>query len=204
MITPPYVIKESSENQIQSSILSELLEQRIIYFAEDVNHETAAILCSLMMYLHAKDKTSPITVWIDSPGGSVYDGNSIIDTMDLIKADGGIIKTVCFGLCASYGAVILCNGSRGYRSALRRATVMIHQVLTGVGDRVQATDVSIVAEESNRLKKMLCQVISDNSGKPYNKVVEDCERDHWLSAEDCLPGVYGKYGLIDKIEDKLK
>lgn len=206
MITPPYVIKEivGNQNHSSTSVLSELLEQRIIYFAEDVNEETAATLCCLLMYLHAKDKKKPITIYIDSPGGSVYSGNSIIDTMDLIKADGGIIKTVCFGLCASYGAVILCNGSRGYRSALKRSTIMIHQVLTGVGKRVQATDISIVAEESNRLKKMLAQVISDNTGKPYDKVVEDCERDHWLAAEDCLPGAYGKYGLIDKIETKLK
>lgn len=202
MLTPPYVIKEDSNGgAIQTSVFSELLEQRIIYFADEVNEDTAATINGLLLYLFAKDKELPITIYINSPGGAVYSGNSIIDTMDLIKSSGCIIKTICCGMCASYGAVILTNGSAGHRCALKRSTIMIHQPLSGVEG--QASDIEIVALEVNRVKKVLSEVIASNSGKDIEEVIKDCDRDNWISAEDALPGKYGKKGLIDEIIEKL-
>lgn len=198
----PYVTKESQERMVQVDVFSALMEKsRIITFNEDVNSNTASIALSQLLYLHSVDSDSPISLYICSPGGDVYSGLALYDTMQLVKQDLDL-STVCCGLAASMGSILLSGGTKGKRFALPNSTVMIHSVSTGSG-RITYPDLKIMTRETEALNEKLMKILSDNSGKPYNEVVEDCGRDRWLRAEECLPGNYGELGLVDKIITKL-
>lgn len=138
-------------------------------------------------------------MYIDSPGGEVYSGLALYDTM-LLVGKTCKLTTVCTGMAASMGSILMCAGSE--RLALPHSRIMIHQPLSGTG-MAQASDIEIIAKETNNLKTELLQILSDRSGKKFDEVLKDCDRDHWLRADECLPGKYGKKGLIDKIIKEL-
>ena len=159
---------------------------------EEVNNVTAGLVVAQLLFLEGQDPDKDISLYINSPGGSISAGMAIYDTMNLIKSD---VATICLGDAASMGAFLLCSGTKGKRMALPNARVMIHQPLGGA--QGQATDIEIEAKEILRMKDMLIEIIANNSGQPIEKVKEDCERDHFLTAQEAL-----EYGLIDKVVTK--
>lgn len=187
----PYIIKEADRDQTQLDIFSELMSKRQIFFGTEVNNDTANIVISQMLYLDSME-IKDITMYINSPGGECYSGCSILDTMDFIESD---IKTICTGLAASFGALILLNGTKGKRNALKRSTIMIHQPLGGAHG--QATEIEISYNEITRLKKVLYDTIVDKTGKTYEEVEKACDRDNYMSAQDALD-----FGIIDEIISK--
>lgn len=198
----PYITETSNLNLTTMDVFSKLmLDSRIIFLGTDIDDYVANVINAQLLYLSSdsalkdrKDEDNDITMYINSGGGEVYSGNSILDVMDYVKNKIGInIKTVNIGLCASMAAVILSNGSKGHRYSLKRSRVMIHQPLGGVGFS-QATDIEITAKEINVLKKELAQTLADNSGKTLRKVLKDVDRDYWMSATEAV-----EYGIIDKI-----
>ena len=189
MSTIPYVIEQTSRGERSYDIYSRLLSDRIIFLGEEVSDTSASLIVAQMLYLEASDPEKDIQLYINSPGGSVTAGFAIYDTMQLIKAD---VQTICLGQAASMGAFLLCSGAKGKRMALPHSRVLIHQPLGGA--QGQATDIELVAKEILRMKKMLTTIIAENSGQKVEKVVEDCERDHFLSAQEAM-----EYGLIDKV-----
>lgn len=201
-IITPYITKESQERMIQVDVFSELMRERIIFFGDDVNSDTANIALSQLLYFHAIDKNAPATMYISTNGGSVYHGMALYDTMQLCEQDFDI-STVCLGLAASMGSILMVGGTRGKRSALEHSRIMIHSVSTG-SDRITYPDLAIMAKETETLNKELMQILADKSGKPYEEVCADASRDHWLKAEECLPGNYGQFGLIDEIITRLQ
>ena len=202
-IITPYITRESQDRMIQVDVFSELMANRIIFFGDEVNSTTSAVAVAQLLYMRSVDKTAPVSVFIESPGGSVYDGLAVYDTMTMMKKDCEI-TTVALGLAASMGSILLQGGTRGKRSALPHTRVLIHQPLSGTGaGSHQATDIEILSKETNILKKELIGILASASGKPFDEVYADCERDHWLKAEECLPGKYGEFGLIDTIADTL-
>jgi ATP-dependent Clp protease protease subunit len=200
-IITPYITKESQDRMIQVDVFSELMANRIIYFGEGVTTETAGIALSQLLYMHSVDKTAPISMYISSPGGEVYTGLALYDTMQLVEQDLDI-TTICCGIAASMGSILLVGGTNGKRMALQHSRIMIHSVSTG-SDRITYPDLDILAKETGALQKELLQIISDKTGKSYEEVEKDCSRDCWLKAEDGLPGKYGPLGIIDKVVDKL-
>ena len=146
----------------------------------------------------------PITMYIATPGGDVYYGLALYDLMEMIKAEGVVINVYCIGLAASMGSILMCGGTRGHRYALKHSRIMIHQPLSGTGaGHHQETDIRILSEETSVLRKELQMILAEASGKSYEEVNADCERDNWLMASQCLPGVYGEFGLIDEIKTKF-
>lgn len=194
----PYVIQTQEERFAQVDVFSKLIEKRIIYFNGEVDENSCAVTIAQLIYLYSQSPTEDISMYINSPGGSVYDGLGLYDTMCMVKKTLNL-NIVVTGLAASMGSILLSAGTRGRRFALQNSTILIHQPMTGVGPHTQASDIEIVANETNRLKKNLAKILSDASGKKLEEVIEDCDRDNWLAPEKCLPGVYGKYGLIDSI-----
>lgn len=198
----PYITETSNLNMTTMDVFSKLmLDSRIIFLGTEIDDYVANIINAQLLYLISdsalKDKEGDdrnITIYINSGGGEIYSGNSILDVMDYVKQQGVIIKTINIGLSASMAAVILSNGSKGYRYSLKRSRVMIHQPLGGGGGYTQATDLNINAKEITILKKELSQTIADNSGKTLKKVLKDCERDYWMSSHESK-----EYGIIDKI-----
>ena len=188
-IISPYIIEEHSLNVAQMDVFSRLMKDRQIVFGTDVNSDSANIVVSQLLYLNSVSDEAEITMYINSPGGSVYDGNGILDTMAFIKAD---VRTVCTGLAASMGSMILMCGTRGKRSALPMSRVMIHQPLGGCEG--QATEIKIGYEELMRVREELYSLIVQRTKQPIEKVREDCERDHWLTAEQAK-----EYGIIDEV-----
>ncbi len=171
-------------------VFSKMLSNRITFLSGEINLYSCEILKSQILYLDSLDDKD-ITIYINSPGGSVYDGLGLLDIMEYVSSD---IVTINTGLAASMGAIILCSGTKGKRKALKRSRTMIHQPLSFGYAQQQASDLEIEAKEINLLKRELCEIISKKTNQKYNKVVQDCDRDYWLSAKDSLD-----YGLIDTI-----
>lgn len=192
MATIPYVIEQNSRGERSYDIYSRLLKDRIIFLGEEVNETTASLVVAQLLFLESEDPGKDIHLYINSPGGMVTAGMAIYDTMQYIKCD---VSTICIGMAASMGAFLLAGGAKGKRFALPNAEVMIHQPSGGA--KGQATEIQIAAENILKTKKKLNQMLADNTGKPYEVVAEDTERDHWMSAAEALD-----YGLIDGIITK--
>ena len=171
------VIEASSRGERSFDIFSRLLRERIIFLGDEIDDELANSIVAQMLLLDSENPEKDIMLYINSPGGVITAGMAIFDTMQLIKAD---VQTICIGEAASMGAFLLCSGTKGKRMALPSARIMIHQPLGGA--QGQATDIELEAKEILRMKKMLTTIIAENSGQKVEKVVEDCERDHYLSA----------------------
>ena len=185
----PYVVEQTSRGERSYDIFSRLLNDRIVFLGEEVNSTSASLVVAQLLYLEAQDPDKDIQMYINSPGGSITDGMAIYDTMQYIKCD---VSTICVGMAASMGAFLLSSGTKGKRLALPNAEIMIHQ--PSGGSQGQATDVQIQAERMLKMKKKLTAILAENAGKPYEVVAADCERDHYLTAEEAK-----EYGLIDKV-----
>ena len=185
----PYVIEQTSRGERSYDIFSRLLNDRIVMLSEEVNDTTASLIVAQLLYLEAQDPDKDIQFYINSPGGSVTAGMAIYDTMQYIKPD---VSTICVGMAASMGAFLLSSGAKGKRIALPNAEIMIHQ--PSGGSQGQATDIQIQAERILKTKKRLNAILAGNTGKPIEQITEDCERDHFLTAEEAK-----EYGLIDKV-----
>jgi ATP-dependent Clp protease protease subunit len=192
--TIPIVIEESGRGERAFDIYSRLLRERIVFLGEPVTAESANRIVAQLLFLEAEDPEKDIYLYINSPGGSVYDGLGIFDTMQHIKPD---VHTVCVGLAASMGAFLLCAGTRGKRSSLTHSRIMIHQPLGGA--RGQASDIRIQADEILYLKKKLNQELAERTGQPMERVVEDTDRDFFMSPAEAVD-----YGLIDKVIEKRR
>lgn len=186
------IIPAVKDEKMSSDIFSRLLKERVILLFGEVNTELSQMIIAQLLYLESEDCEKDIHLYINSPGGVVTDGLSIIDTMNYIKAP---VATYCMGMCASMGAMILTQGEKGKRYCLPNAEVMIHQPLGGT--QGQATDMDIAVKRINKMKTDLIQMISDSTGQPIEKVRADCERDYFLTSEEAKA-----YGLIDKIIKK--
>lgn len=185
----PYVVEQTSRGERSYDIYSRLLNDRIIFLSEEVNDTTASLIVAQLLYLEAEDPDKDIQFYINSPGGSVSAGLAIYDTMQYIKPD---VSTICIGLAASMGAFLLSSGAKGKRIALPNAEIMIHQ--PSGGSRGQCTDIQIQAEQILKIKNRLNRILAENTGKSVDRVAADCERDHFMTAEEAQA-----YGLIDKV-----
>ena len=183
----PYVLESTSRGERTYDIYTRLLKDRIIFLGEEVNDVTASLVVAQLLFLEAEDPNKDISLYINSPGGSVTAGMAIYDTMNYIKCD---VSTICLGMAASMGAFLLSGGTKGKRYALPNAEVMIHQPSGGA--RGQATEIQIVAENILRTKKKLNEILAANTGQPYDVIVRDTERDNYMTAEQAK-----EYGLID-------
>lgn len=185
----PYVVEQTSRGERSYDIFSRLLEDRIIMLSEEVNDATASLIVAQLLYLEAQDPDKDIQFYINSPGGSVSSGLAIYDTMQYIKPD---VSTICVGLAASMGAFLLSSGAKGKRIALPNAEIMIHQ--PSGGSKGQCTDIQIQAEQILKIKNRLNTILAGNTGKTVEQIASDCERDHFMTAEEAMD-----YGLIDKV-----
>ena len=185
----PTVIEETNRGERSYDIYSRLLNDRIIFLGEDVNSHTANLVVAQLLFLAQEDKKKSIKLYINSPGGSVYDGLAIIDTMNFIEPD---VETIGIGLQASMGAMLLSCGAKGKRYILPNARVMIHQPSSGTEGKI--TDQEIALKEGIFLKKRLAEIFAKNTGKSLSQVEKDMDRDNWMSAEEAL-----KYGIVDKV-----
>lgn len=185
----PYVVEQTSRGERSYDIFSRLLNDRIIILSEDVNSASASIVVAELLFLEAQDPDKDIQFYINSPGGSITDGMAIYDTMQYIKCD---VSTICVGMAASMGAMILASGAKGKRFALPNSMVLIHQPSSGV--QGQQTDIRIVAEETSYLRRHLNQMLSDATGQPFDRIEADTERDNYMRAQEAL-----EYGLVDKV-----
>ncbi len=188
----PTVVEQSSRGERSFDVFSRLLRERIIFLGTEIDDDVANSVVAQLLLLDSENSEKDIMLYINSPGGVITAGLAIYDTMNLIKSD---VCTICLGEAASMGAFLLSAGTKGKRMALPGARIMIHQPLGGA--QGQATDIEIEAKEILRMKNMLTQIIADNCGKPFDKVKDDCERDHYMSAQEAL-----EYGLIDKVVEK--
>ena len=185
----PYVIEQTSRGERNYDIYSRLLKDRIIFLGEEVNETTASPVVAQLLFLESEDPGKDIHLYINSPGGMVTAGMAIYDTMQYIKCD---VSTICIGLAASMGAFLLAGGAKGKRFALPNAEIMIHQPSGGA--KGQATEIQIAAENILKTKKKLNEILAANTGKPYETVCADTERDTYMSAEEAM-----EYGLIDSV-----
>lgn len=185
----PYVVEQTSRGERSYDIFSRLLNERIIMLSEEVNDTTASLVVAQLLYLEAEDPDKDIQFYINSPGGSVTAGMAIYDTMQYIKPD---VSTICIGMAASMGAFLLSSGAKGKRLALPNAEIMIHQ--PSGGSQGQCTDIQIQAEQILKIKRNLNRILAENTGKDVSVVEADCERDHFMSAQEALD-----YGIIDKV-----
>ena len=188
----PYVVEQTSRGERSYDIFSRLLNDRIIMLSEEVNDATASLIVAQLLYLEAQDPDKDIQFYINSPGGSVTAGMAIYDTMQYIKPD---VSTICIGLAASMGAFLLSSGAKGKRFALPNSEIMIHQ--PSGGSQGQCTDIQIQAEQILKIKRNLNRILAENTGKSVETIELDCERDHFMSAQEAM-----EYGLIDKVITK--
>lgn len=195
-ILVPTVIEQEGRFERAYDIYSRLLRDRVIFLGSDVNEHTANLVIAQMLFLENQDPNKDIIFYVNSPGGSVYDGLAIIDTMNYVKCD---IQTVGVGMQASMGAVLLSNGTKGKRLILPNSKVMIHQPWSSGGTRTSVTEMEITLREMQDIKKRLIDILAKNSGQPVSKIEKDADRDFWMSAEDSK-----KYGIIDKVIDSRK
>lgn len=185
----PYVIEQTSRGERSYDIYSRLLKDRIIFLGEEVNDVTASLIIAQLLFLESEDPGKDISLYINSPGGSVTAGLGIYDTMQYIKCD---VSTICCGMAASMGAFLLAGVAKGKRYALPNSEIMIHQPLGGA--QGQATEIEIAAKHILRTKEKLNKMLSENTGKPYDVIAADTERDNWMSAAEAC-----EYGLIDSV-----
>ena len=188
----PYVVEQTSRGERTYDIYSRLLKDRIIFLGEEVNDVSANIVVAQMLFLEAEDPEKDIHFYINSPGGSVTAGMAIYDTMQYIKCD---VSTICIGMAASMGAFLLAGGTKGKRFALPNAEIMIHQPLGGA--KGQATEIQIAAEHILKTRKKLNDILAENTGKPFEQIAADTERDNYMTAEEACA-----YGLIDGVITK--
>ncbi len=189
----PTVVEETNRGERAYDIYSRLLKERIVFLGDQVTPETANIVVAQLLFLANEDPKRDIKLYINSPGGSVYDGLAIIDTMNYIKPD---VQTIGIGLQASMGAMLLACGAKGKRFILPNARVMIHQPSYGAG-QAKVTDQEIELKEGLYLKKKLAEIFAERTGKDLRQVEKDMDRDHWMSAQEAL-----EYGIVDEIIDK--
>ena len=188
----PYVIESTSRGERSYDIYSRLLKDRIIFLGEEVTDVSASLVVAQLLFLESEDPGKDISLYINSPGGSVTAGMAIYDTMHYIKCD---VSTICIGMAASMGAFLLSSGAKGKRLALPNAEIMIHQ--PSAGTQGQITDMAIHLKRLEIIKKRMNKILSENTGKPLEVVTADCERDNFMSAEEAM-----EYGLIDTVIEK--
>ena len=189
MALVPYVIEQSSRGERSYDIFYRLLNDRIIVLSDEVNDATASLVVAQLLYLEGQDPEKDISLYINSPGGSVTAGFAIYDTMQYIKCD---VSTICMGMAASMGAFLLSSGAKGKRFALPNSEIMIHQPSGGA--QGQATEIEITAKQILKIRERLNKILADNTGKPIDIIAKDTERDNFMSADEALD-----YGLVDKI-----
>ena len=187
----PYVVEQTSRGERSYDIFSRLLNDRIIMLSEDENDTTASLVVAQLLYLEGQDPEKDICLYINSPGGSVTAGMAIYDTMQYIKCD---VSTICIGLAASMGAFLLSSGAKGKRLALPNSEIMIHQPLISGGLQGQATDIKIRTENLLKTKENLNRILSENTGKSYEEICRDTDRDNFMTAAEAQA-----YGLVDKV-----
>ena len=192
MATMPYVIEQTNRGERSYDIFSRLLNDRIIVLSDEVNDTTASLIVAQLLYLEGQDPEKDISLYINSPGGSVTAGMAIYDTMQYIKCD---VSTICMGLAASMGAFLLSSGAKGKRYAQPNSEIMIHQPLGGA--RGQATDIKIVADQIIKTKERLNRILAENTGRSIEEIARDTDRDNYLTAQEAC-----EYGLVDKVIDK--
>ena len=193
----PYVVEQTSRGERSYDIFSRLLKDRIIYLGEDVNPTTSSLIVAQMLFLESEDPDKEIFFYINSPGGSITDGMAIVDTMNYIKCP---VSTVCVGLAASMGAVLLAAGEKGKRFAMPNSEILIHQPLIGGGGlQGQTTEIKIHADHLVKTREKLNKFLSERTGKSLEQIEKDTERDNYMTAEEAL-----EYGLIDSIMSKRK
>ena len=187
----PYVIEQTSRGERSYDIYSRLLKDRIIFLGEEVNDTTASLVIAQLLFLESEDPTKDISLYINSPGGSVSAGFGIFDTMNYIKCD---VSTICVGMAANMGAFLLAGGTPGKRMALPNAEIMIHQPMGGMPSGSQASDMEITTAHILNTKKKINEILAKETGKPYEVIEKDTDRDNWLSAAAAK-----EYGLIDSV-----
>ena len=185
----PYIIEERQLNVAQMDVFSRLMMDRIIFLGTGINDQVANIVQAQLLFLESADAKKDIQIYMNSPGGSVYAGLGIYDTMQVVAPD---VATICTGMAASMGAVLLCAGTKGKRSALKHSRVMIHQPMGGA--QGQASDMEITLQEILKLKKELYEIIANHSGQEFDKVQQDSDRDYWMTSEEAKA-----YGMIDEV-----
>ena len=189
MALVPYVVEQTNRGERSYDIFSRLLNDRIIVLSDEVNDATASIVVAQLLYLEGQDAEKDISLYINSPGGSVTAGMAIYDTMQYIKCD---VSTICIGMAASMGAFLLSSGAKGKRYALPNSEIMIHQPLGGA--RGQATEIKIVADHILKTRDKLNKILAENTGRSVEEIARDTERDNYLSAQEAM-----EYGLVDKV-----
>lgn len=192
MALVPYVLEQTGNGERSMDIFSRLLNDRIIVLSDEVNSQTASLVVAQLLFLESQDNEKDISLYINSPGGSVTDGMAIYDTMQYIKCD---VSTICIGMAASMGAFLLSSGAKGKRICLPNAEVMIHQPLGQT--QGQATEIEIAAKHILKTKEKLNRIMAENCGRPVEDLMRDTDRDNWLTADEALA-----YGLVDKVIDK--
>ena len=192
----PYVIEQTSKGERSYDIFSRLLKDRIIFLSEDVNSASASLVVAQLLFLESEDPDKEISLYINSPGGSITDGMAIVDTINYIKCP---VSTICVGMAASMGAVLLASGAKGKRFATPNAEILIHQPLISGGLSGQTTEIKIHADHMVRTREKLNKLLSERTGQTIEQIQKDTERDNYMTAEEAL-----KYGLIDGIMDKRK
>src|SRR5579885_1114092 len=185
----PYIIEERPLNVASMDVFSRLMMDRIIFLGEGINDYVANIVTAQLLFLDSTDRARDIQMYINSPGGSVYAGLGIYDTMQFVSPD---VSTICTGIAASMAAILMCAGVKGKRSALKHSRIMLHQPFGSIGG--QATDIEITAKEIKKIKQELYQVIAHHTNQPVDKVAADCDRDFWMTAEESKA-----YGLVDEV-----
>lgn len=189
----PYVIEQTGRGERSYDIFSRLLKDRIIFLSEDVNHVTASLIIAQMLFLESEDTDKEISFYINSPGGSITDGMAIVDTMNYIKCP---VSTICVGLAASMGSVLLTCGAKGKRFATPNSEILIHQPLISGGLAGQTTEIKIHADHMVKTREKLNKLLSEKTGQSLEQIEKDTERDHYMTAQEAL-----EYGLIDEIID---
>lgn len=190
----PSILEERQLNVTQMDVFSRLMMDRIIFLGTQIDDYTANVIQAQLLYLDSSDPGKDISIYLNSPGGSVYAGLGIYDTMQYISSD---VSTICTGMAASMAAVLLVAGAKGKRSALKHARVMIHQPMGGA--QGQASDIEITAREIQKLKKELYTIIADHSGNPFERIEKDSDRDYWMIADEAK-----EYGMIDEVLFRTK
>jgi ATP-dependent Clp protease protease subunit len=188
----PYIIEERPMNVASMDVFSRLMMDRIIFMGEPINDYVANIVTAQLLFLESTDRARDVQMYINSPGGSVYAGLGIYDTMQIINPD---VSTICTGIAASMAAVLMCAGTKGKRTALKHSRVMIHQPLGGAEG--QASDIEITAREIGKLKKELYEIIAFHSNQKFNKVEKDSDRDYWMTAQEAKD-----YGMVDEVLER--
>lgn len=187
----PYVIEQRPGGERSYDIYSRLLSDRIVFLGEQIDDQVANSVIAQLLHLESEDPDKDVSLYINSPGGSVTAGLAILDTMNFIKCD---VSTICIGLCASMASVLLANGQKGKRYALPNSEVLIHQPMGGAPNGTQETDMAIIAEQMKKTRERLNKILSDCTGKDIKTVSKDTERDNWLSASEAK-----KYGIVDEV-----